>query len=93
MKKDIYTDGIMNMGFGNGAVRLDLGRLGETQGDSDQPSMEFVKRLVMTPEGFVQALGAMNAMAKQLADNGVLKMREGEPQAKPTEKVKSVNFS
>lgn len=91
MTKDLFTDGIVNMGFGNGAVRLDLGQLSDAPASGEQPKMEIVKRLVMTPEGFAQTVAAMNAMAKQLAERGVLKIREGE--AGEPQKVESVNFS
>ncbi len=58
----------------------------------EQPEMEIVKRLVMTPDGFAQTVAAMNAMAKQLAEAGVLKINEGE-EAAPSQKVDSINFS
>ncbi|MBI9078591.1 MAG: hypothetical protein JEY79_02485 [Pseudodesulfovibrio sp.] len=90
MKKDIFTDGILNMGFGQGAIRLDLGRIGEAVENGEQPKMELVQRLVLTPEGFAQMVAAMNAMAKQLAEQGVLKTREAEA---VDQKVESVNFS
>lgn len=91
MKKDIFTDGIVNMGFGNGAVRMDLGQLSDAPEAGQQPQMTAVQRIVMTPEGFAQVVAAMNAMAKQLVEKGVLKTNEGE--AQQPQKVESVNFS
>lgn len=91
MKKDIFADGIVNLGFGQGALRIDLGRLGDSPKKGEQPQLEAVQRIVMTPEGFAQAVAAMNAMAKQLAEAGVLKLRENAA-AGPASKVESVNF-
>lgn len=92
MTKDIFSDGIMNMGFGQGALRIDLGRLGDSPQKGEKPELEFVQRIVMTPDGFAQTVAAMNAMAKQLAEAGILKVRDDADAKAPHPKVESVNF-
>ncbi len=80
MEQRTYIDGISQVHFVGGMIRIDTFVL------SLQPEAEAVPedagQLVMTPQAFVGALDAMQQLADKLAEAGVLQRREGPaPQA------------
>lgn len=82
MIDEVFADGVLAIGFANGAVRIDLASFGAlSSGGGGVPQKEFRQRLILTAEGFNELLGAM------------LKLRESlgaESSAKPP--VNSPNF-
>ncbi len=70
MKEDIYLDGIQQVHFIGGMVRMDM-FLFAPQPDAD-PIQKDAGRLIMTPQGFLSALDAMQQLAAKLAEAGVI---------------------
>ena len=71
--------------------------VGSQKDDQNKPRLEFSKRVVMPPDGFLRSFSAMENLVKQLIDAGLVKPRDGE-QAVSAEKsapeggAKSPNF-
>lgn len=73
MESERFVDGVTQIGFGAGMVRIDLGTLSSDKLDEKgEPALETRERLVMRPEVFVQMLIAFDHMAKRLADAQVI---------------------
>jgi len=73
MESERFIDGVTQIGFGAGMVRIDLGSLSATEkDDKGEPILETRERLVMRPEAFLQMLIAFDHMAKRLADAEIL---------------------
>lgn len=73
MDNERFIDGVTQIGFGAGMVRIDLGTLSaDVKDEKGEPVMETRERLVMRPEAFVQMLIAFDHMAKRLADANIL---------------------
>lgn len=70
---ELFADGLFDIGFGNGVVRLDLFSLSATRRDAGgQPLPELRQRVIMTLPGFLSALAAMEGMRQRLTQAGVL---------------------
>ena len=80
--QELFADGIMEIGFANGAVRIDLCSFSAKERDQDgNPVKEFRQRVVMPPQGFLESFGAMQEMFRRLQEAGVIKAREDQPAA------------
>lgn len=76
--QDVYADGIGEITLTGGMVRIDLVSLSAKEKDSEgRPKLEFRKRVVLPPEGFLRSFSAMEDLVKQLVDAGLIKRREG----------------
>jgi hypothetical protein len=83
MIQETFIDGVQEIGFGKGLIRMNLASLSATErDDEDNPTLEIKHRLLMTPEGFLNLLGAMENIAKQLADANILKVNDGKQENK-----------
>lgn len=90
---DIFADGIGEITLAGGMVRMDLVTLVGSQKDSEnKPRLEFSKRVVMPPDGFLRSFSAMENLVKQLIDAGLVKPRDGEQAAEKGADPKSPNF-
>lgn len=70
---ELFADGVLDVGFGNGMVRIDLFSLSAVRRDaSGQPLPALRQRVVMSLPGFLSALQAMEGMRRQLEQAGVL---------------------
>ena len=71
MADNMYIDGVSQIHFINNVVRMDTFVL------APQPNADPVPRdsgqIIMTPQGFIAALGAMQQMADRLTEAGVLR--------------------
>lgn len=77
--QDVYADGIGEITLTGGMVRIDLVSLSAKEKDAEgRPRLEFRKRVVLPPEGFLRSFSAMEDLVKQLVDAGLIKRREGE---------------
>ena len=65
-----YIDGISQVHFMNGMIKMDLFTL-QPQPDAE-PLQEKAGQLVMTPQGFLSALGAMQQLADKLVEAGII---------------------
>ncbi|MDA0239188.1 MAG: hypothetical protein O3A84_04055 [Proteobacteria bacterium] len=76
--RELFADGIMELGFGNGMVRMDLYSLSAVEKDADgNPKREFRQRIIMPPQGFLESFSTMQEMFKRLETAGVIRRRDG----------------
>jgi hypothetical protein len=68
-----FADGIANIGFSGGVVRIDFAELSAVARDEHgQATLERTLRVVMTLEGFLAAHQTMQQLVEQLAAKGKL---------------------
>ncbi|MBF0482520.1 MAG: hypothetical protein HQK81_01840 [Desulfovibrionaceae bacterium] len=73
--QELYTDGIMQLGFGRGAVRIDWFSICPDKMDqSGQPIREKMLRLITTPQGLVESLQQMQGLLQKLVEAGVVQL-------------------
>ncbi|MCG5238982.1 hypothetical protein [Azospirillum doebereinerae] len=82
---ELYADGILDVGFGNGMVRIDLFSLSPLRKDENgQPLPAIRQRVVMSLQGFLSSLGAMDGMRQRLEAAGIL-VPNGVPNVAPAD--------
>ncbi|MGA1860459.1 hypothetical protein VH569_31135 [Azospirillum sp. 11R-A] len=70
---ELYADGVFDIGFGNGMVRIDLFSLSALRKDGNgQPLPAIRQRVVMSLPGFLASLSALEGMRQRLEAAGVL---------------------
>lgn len=70
---ELYADGVFDVGFGNGMVRIDLYSLSAVRKDANgQPLPAIRQRVVMSLPGFLASLDALEGMRQRLEEAGVL---------------------
>ena len=74
MKNVTFIDGVSQVHFLNGNIRLDTFVL-QGQQDAEPVPLENAQ-LVLTPQGFLSMLGAMQNIAEKLAEAGLLQKQE-----------------
>ncbi len=72
--KEMYADGVEQIQFAAGMIRMDLVTL-QPQEDGKEPVPEIHTRLIMPPQGFLNAFGAMQQLIDKLVADGILKKR------------------
>lgn len=83
MSDELFVDGILGVGFGKGAVRIDFFAMSADAVDAKgQPVKERRQRLVMTTEGFVESFALLAGVMEKLKAQGVVASR---PAAKTAE--------
>lgn len=82
--QQIFVDGVSEVSFGQGAVRIDFYTLSHDKRDAEgNPARILVQRLVMTPQGFADSLGPLQATAEKLVQVGILSRREATAEPAP----------
>lgn len=77
--KEIYIDGIGNIAFVGGVIRADLvSYSSEKKDDKGNPTLTSKQQIILSPQGFVQAAGAMNNLMKKMIDAGIISQKEQE---------------
>ncbi|CAO3441285.1 hypothetical protein [Azospirillum endophyticum] len=75
---ELYADGVFDIGFGNGMVRIDLFSLSALRKDDNgQPLPAIRQRVVMSLPGFLASLSALEGMRQRLEAAGVLPANPG----------------
>ena len=75
---ELYADGVFDIGFGNGMVRIDLYSLSALRKDeTGQPLPAIRQRVVMSLPGFLASLSALEGMRQRLEAAGVLPPNSG----------------
>ena len=83
MSEEVFADGILGVGFGKGAVRIDFFALSADVADAKgQPAKERRQRIVMTTEGFVEAYAMLSGVMEKLQAQGLVR-RQGPGAAAP----------
>lgn len=75
MDSPVYIDGFQQLHFIGGMVRADMFIL--APGDGGEARQNPAGQLVMTPQGFIAALNAMQQLADKLIEAGVLQRAQG----------------
>lgn len=70
MNYTVYIDGIRQVHFIGGMIRMDTFVLQAQEGDKPVPAE--VGQIVMTPQGFLSMLASMQQLADKLVEAGVL---------------------
>ena len=80
---EIFTDGVGRCRFSGGVVRIDLVSATEAaNGEKEAQTTTVTRRLILSPEGFLRTVSAMNTLLNQLVKAGVVKQeRRQEPAA------------
>lgn len=78
MGKDNFVVGCEGIGFHGGVVLVDMAGLSDSQKDAEgRPLREHKLRLIMTPEGMLETVNAMQGMIARLVEVGLLKRTDG----------------
>lgn len=82
MTEELFADGILGIGYGKGAVRIDFFALSADAVDAKgQPAKELRQRIVMTTEGFVEAFTMLAGVMDKLQAQGVVRRQTTSPAA------------
>jgi hypothetical protein len=74
-KKEIFADGIGQIHFAGNMVRFDFMTL-QPEEDGKAPVPRSNIRVIMPPQGFLNAFNSMQQLINKLVDAGVLKKNE-----------------
>ena len=74
MKSVTFIDGVSQVHLINGNIRLDTFILQGKQGA--EPVQEENAQLILTPQGFLGMLGAMQQLAEKLTEAGLLQKQQ-----------------
>jgi hypothetical protein len=84
--QELFTDGVLQLGFGRGAVRLDWYSISPDKMDqSGQPIRERTLRMITTPQGFVETLQQMQGLLQKLVEAGVVQLPKPQDPAEPAQ--------
>ena len=74
-QEETFADGIGQIHFAGGMVRFDFVTL-QPEGDSKEPAPRPNMRIIMPPQGFLNAFNSMQQLIDKLLEAGVLKKNE-----------------
>ena len=69
---ETFADGIGRIGFSEGMVRIELVSVGIPEKEG-KPVREVCHRLVMTPQGFMQAVQGQLNLIRKLEEAGIIR--------------------
>ncbi len=81
-EKEIYADGIGQIHFVGGMVRFDFITLQPDPKGKAEPTPVYNERIIMPPQGFLNAFNSMQQLIDKLLEAGVLK-RTGTAESDP----------
>ena len=85
---EIFTDGVGRYRFGGGVVRIDLVSASEATNGEKETQTTVTHRLILSPEGFLRTVSAMNTLLNQLVKAGVVK-QERRPESAASDEAAS----
>lgn len=74
-KKEIFADGIGQIHFAGGMVRFDFVTL-QPEADGKAPTPVVNERIIMPPQGFLNAFNSMQQLIDKLLEAGVLQKND-----------------
>ncbi len=86
---EIFTDGVGRYRFGGGVVRIDLVSATEAADGEKEARTTVTHRLILSPEGFLRSVSAMNTLLNQLVEAGVVKQERRQEAAASSEAASS----
>jgi hypothetical protein len=75
-EKEIFADGIGQIHFVGGMVRFDFITLQPDPKGKAEPTPVYNERIIMPPQGFLNAFNSMQQLIDKLLEAGVLKRNE-----------------
>ncbi len=75
-RKEIFADGMGQIHFAGGMVRFDFVTLQPDEEGEKDPTAVCYERIIMPPQGFLNAFNSMQNLIDKLLDAGVLKKNE-----------------
>lgn len=78
-KKEIFADGIGQIHFAGGMVRFDFVTLQPKEEGNPEPVVS--ERIIMPPQGFLNAFDSMQKLINKLLEAGVLQKNENAKKA------------
>ena len=78
-KKEIYADGVGQIHFAGNMVRFDFVTL-QPEENGQAPVPQSNVRVIMPPNGFLNAFTSMQQLIEKLVEAGVLQKNEQQPQ-------------
>lgn len=73
---EYFIDGITNISYNTGAFRFELASVASKPGETAETaetSLNTKARIVMTPQGYIQTLNALENFLKQVEDKGIIR--------------------
>ena len=74
-KKEVFADGIGQIHFAGGMVRFDFVTL-QPEEDGKAPAPQSNMRIIMPPQGFLNAFNSMQQLIDKLLEAGLLEKNE-----------------
>lgn len=74
-EKEIFADGIGQIHFSGGMVRFDFMTLQPNQ-EGGEPTAKYQERIIMPPQGFLNAFQSMQNLIDKLLEAGVLQKND-----------------
>ena len=82
MIPEIFFDGVSEIGFGGGVVRIEFATIEPGKKGADgKPAKTPRQRVIMTPQGVLETYAAMQGIVNKLVELGVLEKRAAEAPA------------
>ena len=72
IKKEIFADGIGQIHFASGMVRFDFVTLQPDPDGKGEPQPLCKERIIMPPQGFLNAFNSMQNLIDKLLEAGIL---------------------
>lgn len=79
IKKEIFADGIGQIHFAGGMVRFDFVTLQPNEDGKGEPLPVGNERIIMPPQGFLNAFNSMQNLIDKLLEAGVLQKNANAP--------------
>ncbi|MPM24172.1 hypothetical protein SDC9_70653 [bioreactor metagenome] len=80
-RKEIFADGIGQIHFAGAMVRFDFVTL-QPEAEGKAPVPQASLRIIMPPQGFLNAFNSMQQLIDKLLEAGVLQKNEAAPKKK-----------
>ncbi len=73
MSDETFVEGILGVGLGKGALRIDFYGIAEGVDEKGHPARERKHRLIMTMESFVETMNALQGVMTKLKEGGLVR--------------------
>lgn len=70
--KEMFIDGINNINFVNGMIRMTVGTLVANEDDNSQPEFNATHRIIMPLNSFLAGVNSQNQLVEKLEANKII---------------------
>jgi hypothetical protein len=81
MSDETFVEGVLGVGFGKGAIRIDFYGIAEGVDEKGHPARERKHRLIMTMESFVESFNTLQNVMQKLKEGGMVQDKPAAPGA------------